>query len=136
MIEGSSPKHRIFVPSDFSRIIQHVPEGCPLVGGQAVAWWQQQYCPLDNPITSCDIDFWGHKADLDALGKALGQTPVYPDKREMSVWVGGILLRINGEKTVLEFIHTVPSWLCPRLIMSHLRQTERADFRQENNEPE
>jgi len=102
------PKRRVFVPSDFGRIVQHIPEGCPLVGGQAVAWWQQQYCPSDNPITSCDIDFWGYREDLEVLAKALGQKPVYPHKYEMTVWVGGIPLNLKGEKTLVEFIHTVP----------------------------
>jgi len=73
-----------------------------------VAWWQQQYCPSDTPLTSCDIDFWGYREDLDRLAKALGQKPVYPHKYEMTVWVGGIPLILNGEKTLVEFIHTVP----------------------------
>ncbi len=102
------PKRRIFVPSDFGGIIRHVPEECPLVGGQAVAWWQQQYCPSDAPITSCDIDFWGYREDLEALAKALGQKPVYPHKYEMTVWVGGIWLEVNGEKTLVEFVSSVP----------------------------
>jgi hypothetical protein len=108
MPERIHPKNRVFVPSDFSGIIQHIPEGCPLVGGQAVAWWQQQYCPSDAPITSCDIDFWGHRADLDTLAKALGRRPLYPHKYEMTVWVGGIALNINGENTLVEFINSVP----------------------------
>ncbi len=106
--ERFHPKRRIFVPSDFSGIIQHVPAGCPLVGGQAVAWWQQQYCPSATPITSCDIDFWGYRDDLDTLAKAIGHRPLYPHKYEMTVWVGGITLNINGEKTLVEFINTVP----------------------------
>jgi hypothetical protein len=106
--ERVRPKKRIFVPSDFGGIIRHIPEGCPLVGGQAVAWWQQQYCPSDTPITSCDIDFWGYRDDLDALAKALGQEPLYPHKYEMTVWVGGISLTLNGETTLVEFINTVP----------------------------
>lgn len=102
------PTKRVFVPADFGRIIQQIPEDCPLVGGQAVAWWQQQYCPSDNPITSCDIDFWGYREDLERVAKALGQKPVYPHKYEMTVWVGGIPLLLKGEKTLVEFIHTVP----------------------------
>lgn len=108
MPEKLLPKKRVFVPSDFGGIIQQIPENCPLVGGQAVAWWQQQYCPSDNPITSCDIDFWGYKEDLDRMAKALGKKPVYPHKYEMTAWVGGIPLSLKGEKTLVEFIHTVP----------------------------
>lgn len=102
------PKKRVFVPSDFGSVVQHIPQDCPLVGGQAVAWWQQQYCPSDNPITSCDIDFWGYREDLEMLAKALGLKPVYPREYEMTIWVGGIPLNLKGEKTLVEFIHTVP----------------------------
>jgi hypothetical protein len=99
---------RIFVPSDFGEVIQKVPDQCPLVGGQAVAWWAQAYCPSDKPITSCDIDFWGFREDLNTLARALGQKPILPHHYEMTAWVGGIPMILKGEKTLVEFINTVP----------------------------
>jgi hypothetical protein len=54
MPEKQRPKNRIFVPSDFGEVIQNIPEECPLVGGQAVAWWAHAFCPSDKPLTSCD----------------------------------------------------------------------------------
>ena len=44
-----------FSPSDFAAVIAHLPEGCPLVGGQAVAWWAARYGLTGQggePITS------------------------------------------------------------------------------------
>jgi hypothetical protein len=106
--EKKRPKNRIFVPSDFGEVLQSIPEECPLVGGQAVAWWAQAFCPSDQAITSCDIDFWGFKDDLTNLGKALGRKVILPHKYEMTVWVGGIPMTIKGERTLVEFINAVP----------------------------
>jgi hypothetical protein len=103
------PKKRIFTPADFGEIIQNVPEDCPLVGGQAVAWWATQYhIPTEKPLTSCDIDFWGFRDSLQHLAKTLRRKPIYPHKYEMTAWVGGIPLQIKGEETIVEFINTVP----------------------------
>lgn len=106
--QPSAAKNRIFVPSDFGAVIQHVPDECPLVGGQAVAWWAQEYCPSDRPITSCDIDFWGFRDDLNTLARALGHRIILPHRYEMTTWVGGIPMILKGEKTMVEFINTVP----------------------------
>jgi hypothetical protein len=106
-IAGRSIK-RIFVPSDFGDIIAHLGEDCPLVGGQAVAWWTERFGTTEKPLTSCDIDFWGYRDDLENLAKAIGKKPVYPGEYEMTAWVGAIPLQIHGEETVVEFINTVP----------------------------
>jgi hypothetical protein len=64
-----------FTPEDFSEILLKVPEGCPVVGGQAVAWWATKYGINPDsksrvePITSVDIDFWGGRDDLHELAK-------------------------------------------------------------------
>jgi hypothetical protein len=101
-------KKRIYVPADFGEVIQKIPNECPLIGGQAVSWWAQQYCPADKPVTSCDIDFWGFKENLMELARALGQKPILPNRHEMTIWVGGIQMRLKGETTVVDFINTVP----------------------------
>jgi hypothetical protein len=109
--DGQPPRSRkrIFVPSDFDEIIQNVPSECPLVGGQAVAWWAAEYSTAtDRPLTSCDIAFWGFREDLQALAAAVGRKPIYPHKYEMTAWVGGIPLRVNGEETIVEFINSIP----------------------------
>src|SRR5258708_11532583 len=80
-----------FTPSDFSEVIAALPEGCPLVGGQAVAWWAGRYeiTTLNgekfDPITSADIDFWGDRASLKQLAKYLGSKAVFPNSYEMTV---------------------------------------------------
>jgi hypothetical protein len=80
-----------------------------MVGGQAVAWWVQIFgIPTDKPVTSSDIDFRGSRDDLKALSKALGAKPVWPHEYEMTVWVGGIPLTINAERTIVDFIRSVP----------------------------
>jgi hypothetical protein len=56
-----------FRPTDFAEVLGQLPEGCPIVGGQAVVWWAERYkiTPANQqPLTSEDIDFWGGRADL------------------------------------------------------------------------
>ena len=97
------------MPSDFGEIIQKVPEECALVGGQAVAWWAVHYGILtEKPLTSCDIDFWGFREDLQHLAAALRRKAIYPNRYEMTAWVGGIPMEIKGAETIVEFINTVP----------------------------
>jgi hypothetical protein len=100
-----------FSPQDFAEIISLVPEGCPIVGGQAVAWWAQRYGLFGSnhePITSTDIDFWGSRKDLETLASKLSIQPIFPHTYEMTVWVGAIPLVIHGERSLADFLHTVP----------------------------
>ncbi len=100
-----------FRPADFAFVLKHLPDGCPIVGGQAVAWWAERYAVrLDNglPITSSDIDFWGDRNDLKLLAKRLNLKPIFPHEYEMTVWVGAVQVVIEGKKSVAEFLHTVP----------------------------
>lgn len=102
-------KRRIFGPRDFAEVLKHIPDDCPLVGGQAVAWWADVFAlETERPLTSSDIDFWGFREDVEKLAAALNAKPVWPHQYEMTVWVGGIPLKINGELTVVDFINTVP----------------------------
>jgi hypothetical protein len=98
-------------PGDFSEVISHLPDDCPVIGGQAVAWWAARYQLTGDKgevITSADIDFWGSRQDLKQMAKALGREPIFPNEYEMTVWVGAIQLNIHGWNTVAEFLHTVP----------------------------
>src|SRR5438045_1918185 len=82
-----------FKPEDFAEVIATVPEGCPLIGGQAVAWWAARYGltgKAGEGITSADIDFWGARRDLIVVAKALQRKAVFPHEYEMTVWVGAI----------------------------------------------
>lgn len=103
-----------FTPDDFCEVIAQLPEGCPIVGGQAVAWWATKYAVsagrnrTAEPITSGDIDFWGSRDDLKQLAHALARKPVFPNEYEMTVWVGAIPLNLQGQKSLAEFLHTVP----------------------------
>src|SRR6266850_1633809 len=97
---------RRFTPDDFAKVIAAVPDGCPLVGGQAVAWWAIKYAALAKGgeqrelIASADIDFWGSqdelhlKASLDASQHFVRQ--------------------LLGQKAIRETL-----WNCERLIFAH-----------------
>lgn len=107
--ESKGAKRRLFGPLDFAEVLKHIPDDCPLVGGQAVAWWADVFAlETERPITSSDIDFWGFREDVEKLAAALNVKPVWPHQYEMTVWVGGIPLKVNGELTVVDFINTVP----------------------------
>ena len=43
-------------PHDFLAILTNIPEGCAMIGGQAVAYWANRYriAPANDPITSPD----------------------------------------------------------------------------------
>ena len=100
-----------FTPGDFSDVISHLPDECPVIGGQAVAWWAARYQLTGTKgevITSADIDFWGSRDDLKKMAKGLRRKAIFPDEYEMTVWVGAIQLNIQGLKTEAEFLHTVP----------------------------
>jgi hypothetical protein len=99
------------LPRDFADIIACLPDGCPVVGGQAVAWWATKYGIRgkgDEPITSGDIDFWGGREDLEQMARAMHCKPVFPGKHEMTVWVGAIQISVKGERTLAEFVHVIP----------------------------
>jgi hypothetical protein len=103
-----------FVPDDFSDVIAHLPEGCALVGGQAVAWWARTYgIKIQGhdkliEVTSQDIDFWGSRADLIHVAKALRRRAVFPNQYEMTVWAGAVPIKIKDQESLAEFLHTVP----------------------------
>lgn len=97
-------------PDDFRLVLENIPAECPLVGGQAVAWWAKRYDirPEGQEVTSRDIDFWGSREDLKLLASRLGRPAIFPNAYEMTVWVGAIQLSINGKTSLVEIIHTVP----------------------------
>jgi hypothetical protein len=99
---------------DFSEVLLAVPEDCVLIGGQAVAWWAERYGiraevgGQEEEVTSRDIDFWGSLDDLRSIASRLKCLPVLPGRYEMTLLVGAIELQIDGKKTALEVLHTVP----------------------------
>lgn len=97
-------------PDDFRAVLEKIPKDCPLVGGQAVAWWANRYDirPDGQEVTSRDIDFWGSREDLEVLARRLKRPPIWPNAYEMTVWVGAVELSIGGKKSLAEMIHTVP----------------------------
>ena len=99
-----------FQPADFWMVFEHLPEGCALLGGQAVAWWALRYgiSANDRPITSEDIDFWGGREDLKHVARCLKLKPIFPGEYEMTVWSGAIQLEITGKSSLADFLHTIP----------------------------
>ena len=120
-----------FLPHDFAQVIACLPDGCPVVGGQAVAWWAAKYGIKgkgNTPITSGDIDFWGGREDLVQMARAMHCKPVFPGKHEMTVWVGAIEVRIKGEKTLAEFVHVIPGLDIPYPEKASVEQEFRGPF--------
>jgi len=126
---GSDPaKLPKLSPSDFSAVIAHLPDGCPLVGGQAVAWWARKYGITGKgaePVTSGDIDFWGGREDLVRMARGMRRKPIFPNEYEMTVWAGAIQIRINGEETLAEFLHSIPGLDTPYPDKASVEQTYR-----------
>jgi hypothetical protein len=86
--ESAGGLPRGFSPVDFAEVFARLPEGCPVVGGQAVAWWCAKYGVKGEgraEITSGDIDFWGGREDLKQMARGLKRKPIYPHPHEMTV---------------------------------------------------
>lgn len=98
-----------FSPRDFDDVLWHIRPGCVLVGGQAVAFWSERYRAEGlQTVTSEDIDFWGSREDLVNLAKAMKRQPIFSHQYEMTVWIGAMPLEVGGQRTLVEFLHTVP----------------------------
>lgn len=102
-----------FEPGDFDEVLQHIPETCVLIGGQAVAWWAKKYNVatlhgLQVDAASKDIDFWGRHADLFRLADWLKKPPYLPNKRELTFLIGALQIMAAGKRTALELLHRVP----------------------------
>ena len=52
-----------FSVSDFRSYLER-SAGLTLIGGQAVAWWEQRYLSPVSPIVSRDLDFWTEREEL------------------------------------------------------------------------
>jgi len=105
---------RRFVLADYAEVIAQLPDDCPIIGGQAVAWWAKRYGisagnNRDNiEVASRDLDIWGDREELKELASRVGRKPYFPREYEMTVWTGGIELTIGADRTVVEFLHSVP----------------------------
>ncbi|MFT4589081.1 MAG: hypothetical protein ACI9VS_001913 [Candidatus Binatia bacterium] len=96
-----------FSVGDFTPFLRH-SQGLALIGGQAVAWWEQRYLAPDRPIASRDVDFWGDREEMEAFLKRLGLQARYPHRYEMTVLLGVADIKIHGRPSQIEFLHTVP----------------------------
>jgi hypothetical protein len=98
---------------DCAQTLACAGEAIPLIGGQAVAWWALRYqkqlpAEFATPVASRDIDFWADREQLDHYAKLFGAKPQYPNQYEMTVLAGVIPVEIAGQRTSIEFLHTVP----------------------------
>lgn len=84
-----------------------------LVGGQAVAFWAQNYDLIPPDVLSAgfsrDIDFLGDSDDAIALSEALGGEVILPAPFDPSVSSGKVLVRPFGEHEALkiDFVYQV-----------------------------
>ena len=93
-----------------------------------MAWWARKYGITgkgNDLITSRDIDFWGGREDLERMARGMRCKPIFPNEYEMTVWAGAIQLRINGEETLAEFLHSIPGLDTPYPEKASVEQTYR-----------
>jgi hypothetical protein len=102
--------HR-FTLREFSSVFQvRNLAGVPyvLVGGQAVNYWAERYLGEEPelrklvPFTSGDIDFLGHRDDVQHIARQLELTPVFPHRVTMTALAGAIPFRIGGLPSNIE----------------------------------
>lgn len=99
-----------FSPADFRGFIEQAGE-MPLIGGQAVAWWCEHYreeIGAEESITSRDIDFWAGRSEMEEFARRAGLKLNYPHRYAMTVLSGNAEVSIDGVRTNIEFLHTVP----------------------------
>ncbi len=96
-----------FSVSDFRSYLKN-SEGLTLIGGQAVAWWEERYFAPDSSIVSRDIDFWTEREELEAFLKRSNLKAQYPHRYEMTVLLAVADIVVGGQSSRIEFLHTVP----------------------------
>jgi hypothetical protein len=82
-----------------------------LIGGQAVALWADEYeeeLKLAEPIFSKDIDFWGDRARLTKLARALNTKADYPHPKVMTNLSGIIRINLVDRMINIDVLHHVP----------------------------
>jgi len=99
--------------SDCAQALARAGDAIPLIGGQAVGWWALRFrdrlpAEFATGVASRDIDFWADREQLDHYATLLQAKPQYPHQYEMTVLAGVIPIEINGQRTSIEFLHTVP----------------------------
>jgi len=102
-----SSERPTFSVSDFRSYLKN-SEGLTLIGGQAVAWWDERYLEPDFPIVSRDIDFWTEREELEAFLKRTELKARYPHRYEMTVLLAVADIAVGGQSSRIEFLHTVP----------------------------
>jgi len=85
-----------------------------LIGGQAVNYWAELYLDEEaglakwRPFTSEDIDFQGERKDVQLIALQLGRRPAYPHPVEMTALAGIIPFQLDGIKSQIEVVRSVP----------------------------
>jgi len=92
------------------------PAGRPyvIIGGQAVNYWATRYLAHEptiaiwQPFTSKDIDFQGNRGDVLRMASQLRRPVVFPHKKMMTAFAGGVDWTIGESAVRVEFIRCVP----------------------------
>lgn len=109
--------HRQFTLEQFSEVLRVAnPSGRPyvIIGGQAVNYWATRYLAHEpalavwQPFTSKDIDFRGDRVDVLRMAAQLHRPAVFPHRRMMTNFAGGVAWVIDDVSSRVEFVRRVP----------------------------
>ena len=92
------------------------PAGKPyvIIGGQAVNYWATRYLLEEAelsawlPFTSKDTDFHGNRDDVLRTALQLGRPAVFPHRKMMTAFAGGVVWPIGENRSRVEFVRHVP----------------------------
>lgn len=106
-----------FTLEQFGEVLQtRNPAGKPyvIIGGQAVNYWATRYLAQEaelsvwQPFTSKDIDFRGNRDDVVRAASQLQRPVVFPHKKMMTAFAGGVAWSIGEHHSRVEFVRQVP----------------------------
>ncbi len=106
-----------FTLEQFGGVLQaRNPAGKPyvIIGGQAVNYWATRYLQQEAelcawfPFTSKDIDFRGDRNDVMRMALQLRQPAVFPHRRMMTAFAGGVIWPIGENHSRVEFVRQIP----------------------------
>jgi hypothetical protein len=106
-----------FTLEQFGEVLQaRNPAGKPyvIIGGQAVNYWATRSLPQEaglaawQPFASKDIDFRGNRDDVLQMAAQLGRPAVFPHKKMMTAFAGGVPWSIGDARSRVEFVRQIP----------------------------
>ncbi len=98
------------------QLLSHIPQDLILVGGQALAFWIEQYqvnpfpqSSKDEAFVSMDADFLGKYEHVKILAGIIAGKATYPPKKTMTILCGQVFIVDKTAKTFMniDVIHKI-----------------------------